>query len=486
MSEQKIESRIDAPFIQGCQEPDPTQPRASAAFVVLARNSEIEGVVLSMKSLERHFNQWYNYPWVFLNNEPFTEEFKKTVALYTSAEVEFGTVPEKEWEFSEEVDKAEFDESLNSQGDRRIMYGNLPSYHKMCRFYSGFFYKHELVTKRDWYWRVEPDVEFFCDLTYDPFVEMEKRGKKYGFTVVIDELYYTVPGLFRETKAFLKKNKVKVGSAWNLFVKDSKYTTGKNYADYDNLKERKEILQEIEDRLTMKKFLEIKGKKDADVAKFNVDTGLIKQLFRRSKEKPSLYEDRMDREEYNLCHFWSNFEIARTDLFTSEIYQKYFEHLDASGGFYRERWGDAPVHSLAIGMMLELRDVHYFRDIGYKHSAIGHCPGNSPIGQKLYKESENYSRAKSGIKPDEYWLAPDKPVWAGVGCRCRCPKKLRDVEDSSSSCIRDWAILTSDDYRAFQSVDLDEWEEVIEKLLDRYLENEGILGNNRIAETVLS
>ena len=25
----------------------------------------------------------------------------------------------------------------------------------------------------DYYWRVEPDIEFFCDITYDPFAFSE-------------------------------------------------------------------------------------------------------------------------------------------------------------------------------------------------------------------------------------------------------------------------------------------------------------------------
>jgi alpha 1,2-mannosyltransferase len=51
--------------------------RANATLVMLARNKELEEVVFSMKQLEDRFNRKYNYPWVFLNDEPFTDEFKK-------------------------------------------------------------------------------------------------------------------------------------------------------------------------------------------------------------------------------------------------------------------------------------------------------------------------------------------------------------------------------------------------------------------------
>jgi len=50
---------------------------ANAVMLMLARNSELEGAVSSVKQLEEKFNRRYNYPWVFLNEEPFTEEFKQ-------------------------------------------------------------------------------------------------------------------------------------------------------------------------------------------------------------------------------------------------------------------------------------------------------------------------------------------------------------------------------------------------------------------------
>ena len=50
---------------------------ASAVMLMLARNSELEGAVKSVRQLEEKFNWRYHYPWVFLNEEPFSEEFKQ-------------------------------------------------------------------------------------------------------------------------------------------------------------------------------------------------------------------------------------------------------------------------------------------------------------------------------------------------------------------------------------------------------------------------
>lgn len=30
---------------------------------------------------------------------------------------------------------------------------------------SRFFYKHELLQKYKWYWRLEPEIKYYCDIT---------------------------------------------------------------------------------------------------------------------------------------------------------------------------------------------------------------------------------------------------------------------------------------------------------------------------------
>ena len=74
------------------------------------------------------------------------------------------------------------------------------------------------------------------------------------------------------------------------------------------------------------------------------------------------------------CHFWSNMEVGALDFFRGTAYQAWFAAADASGGFVRERWGDAPLHSLGL-MMLAPRDtVHYLPELGYQHPPNFRCP----------------------------------------------------------------------------------------------------------------
>ncbi|GME76474.1 unnamed protein product [[Candida] boidinii] len=97
---------------------------------------------------------------------------------------------------------------------------------------------------------------------------------------------------------------------------------------------------------------------------------------------------------YNLCHFWSNFEIGDLEFFNSEPYLKYFEHLDEAGGFYYERWGDAPVHSLGLSILMDKNEIYNFEDIGYYHVPFSTCPESDPIRinkRCICKESTNYT-----------------------------------------------------------------------------------------------
>lgn len=53
--------------------------KANAAFVILARNSDLKSIIESIKHVEDRFNRKFGYPYVFLNEEPFSEEFKRSV-----------------------------------------------------------------------------------------------------------------------------------------------------------------------------------------------------------------------------------------------------------------------------------------------------------------------------------------------------------------------------------------------------------------------
>lgn len=459
----EIAGGIDKPFVLGCMEPKVDEPRANAVLVVLARNKEIEGVVQSMTSLERHFNRWYHYPYVFLNDEPFNSTFKEAIRNATDSEVKFGTIDAKTWNFPEWADEEDIEEAIAQQGDRAIMYGGMASYHRMCRFYSGSFFNHPLLAEYSWYWRVEPEVTYFCDITYDPFKYMEKHNKVYGFTIIIKELVETVPNLFRHTAAFKQEHNITSKGMWELFLKKHENPElGDTTKDSGSVRRKKKIqLQES------RKAGKIKAEKlqeslpeeaiigDPEVAKNGKgkvaagrdllpleDNDQVLDIENYDYFANDIPPYSINGETYNMCHFWSNFEIARLDFFRSDEYRKYFETLDRTGGFWAERWGDAPVHSLAAGLFLAPEQVHYFRDVGYRHTTIQHCPANAPERQRPHVPFIKDPTDRKQIEEDDYWANFDPEVTNGVGCRCRCDTDVVEVEGKDGSCLSDWVDLT--------------------------------------------
>jgi len=282
---------------------DPLNRKANATFVVLARNGDLQGVLSSMKQMEDRFNKEFRYPWTFLNDEPFNDEFKRRTSEVTGAPTAYGLIPKDEWSQPDSIDEAKATASREKMMKDNVIYGGSVPYRNMCRFNSGFFYRQELLMNYRYYWRVEPNVQFFCDIHYDPFLIMEDEQKVYGFTLSLYEYEATIPTLWAAVREFLTENP-------GLLPEDN-------------------------------------------AMKFISDDG---------------------GETYNRCHFWSNFEIGDLDFWRGEAYSKFFDFLDSKGGFYYERWGDAPVHSIGAALFAPKEKIHFFNDIGYRHEPFQHCP----------------------------------------------------------------------------------------------------------------
>src|ERR1700677_3703784 len=55
-----------------------------------------------------------------------------------------------------------------------------------------------------------------------------------------------------------------------------------------------------------------------------------------------------------------------------------------------QRWGDAPVHSIAAALFASKDQIHFFNEIGYEHAPFTHCPGSQ----------ETWSKGRCGCDPN--------------------------------------------------------------------------------------
>jgi alpha 1,2-mannosyltransferase len=178
--------------------------RVNATFITLARNSDIWEIARSIRQVEDRFNRNYNYDWVFLNDKPFDEAFKKVTASLVSGKTHYGEIPTEHWSFPPWIDQKKAEAVREDMRRRKIIYGDSVSYRHMCRFESGFFFRHPLLAQFEYYWRVEPSVELFCDVHYDPFRYMKENNKKYSFVLSLYEYVETIPTLWDSAKKFIK------------------------------------------------------------------------------------------------------------------------------------------------------------------------------------------------------------------------------------------------------------------------------------------
>ena len=56
--------------------------------------------------------------------------------------------------------------------------------------------------------------------------------------------------------------------------------------------------------------------------------------------------------EWNNNMYYTNFEISRFDWWRSAAVRAFCDHLLRDGGVYSARWGDAPIHLLAVSLFL--------------------------------------------------------------------------------------------------------------------------------------
>ncbi|GAA5856071.1 hypothetical protein JCM8547_002966 [Rhodosporidiobolus lusitaniae] len=354
--------------------------RENTAIVVLCREEDLEELLPTLENFEAKGNRRWRYPYVFLSSPDaaaFSPSFQSAIAsvLPLGAVVEFSVVPAAHWEIPPRLDEENVRKGFKEQERRGVQYAGREGYHHMVRWYSGLWVRSEALAKYDWFWRLEPGVRYFCDITYDPIRFLAFHQKIYGFTITVVENENTIPSLFSTVKRYMEEKGIRP--------------------------------EEWEGDKELWRFLTHKGEQG--------------------------------EERFSGCHFWTNMEIGDLRFFRSREYQDFFQYLDEAGGFYHERWGDAPVRTLALGLFARLSQIHHFSDLGYQHDWFFSCPRSST------------SRIPSSLR--DTLLRPGRGIGKSedvVGCRCECPKegesqgreKGRETVDMARdwkySCLEQW------------------------------------------------
>ncbi|KAG0327135.1 alpha 1,2-mannosyltransferase 2.4.1 [Podila horticola] len=140
---------------------------------------ELDIITATIRTLEERFNYKYRYPYAFLIDQKFTQHFMSQVALFTPSSVEFDAIPTEHWSVHNWIDINRMWEEMNKQKEQGVFHGASLSYRHMCRFNSEFFYRQKIMQKYDYYWLVQSDVDYYCNMD-DPFRTLRETGGVYG------------------------------------------------------------------------------------------------------------------------------------------------------------------------------------------------------------------------------------------------------------------------------------------------------------------
>jgi alpha 1,2-mannosyltransferase len=254
--------------------------KVNACIIILAKNKDLSNVIRLISQFEKALNMKTTYPYIFLNNKKFTDNFKQNILNITNSKVEFGLINEKEWNVPKFINQTRLNESLE-----KIKFSL--AYRQMCRFNSGiflryqssnifynflfvkgFFFRHELTLKYDFFLRLDSDSCFQCNFEQDPFKRLISLNKTYGWLVGDKESIETIPTLWEKIKNWTRMHKI--NNEINKLLKFISDNNGNSLTDY--------------------------------------------------------------------CIFYNNFEIGSFSVFRNQLYLSYFEYLDQLGGFFYERW----------------------------------------------------------------------------------------------------------------------------------------------------
>ncbi|KAL0091360.1 glycolipid 2-alpha-mannosyltransferase-domain-containing protein [Phycomyces blakesleeanus] len=235
---------------------------------MIVQNSKLYSAREAIRSIEDRFNHKYHYPWVLLNSQHFTADFRKYASMATKAPIYFGKIDPDTWSYPPFIDVARAERNMGVLGGTNLYKGGSLSFRQEARYHAGLFFHHTLFQNVDYVWRVESDSQYTCDLVdFDPFKEMKENNRTIGFALTSKDVPRAILGLWKVTRAFIDDYAQTVVSP------------------------------------------------DESIMPWIVDR----------------------RGEYNTCHMVSSFEVVDLAFYRSPSYQRYFEYLDRSGGFFYGR-----------------------------------------------------------------------------------------------------------------------------------------------------
>jgi len=376
----------------------------------------------------------------FFHTDSFVSN--RRISVLTDAKVEFGLIPKEHWFPPSWIDEDRATAERNKMADDHVIYGgwflfcplfsqfqsnlttktwresfvrtraksyidlfNIPSFDiaivtcaaSTLEWVSGangtsfpltyvfqFFFKHPLLQKYRYYWRIEyvihpigplsmiftlvsgrPDVHFHCDVNYDPFLFMQEQNKIYGKDSILHHLLF----FFWHIIYRLYDHIVRIWKDHQDFVEDCKRLVfalpfWRIHFTHAPLQISQSCTQNTSHQITLWDSCH-----PTTVRRIICVT--VSFFVSSSFFVISFHDDML------FCIVWSNFEIADMDFWRGKIYTDFFEYLDSTGGFYYE------VHTIFTSVY----GPH--PSLTHSTSALGWCSRAQHRGRALHPKRPN-------------------------------------------------------------------------------------------------
>lgn len=302
-------------FVQG---PDGAR-RPNGAFIYLVDGGKdrVTDVIQSLTSLDRYFNGWARYPVVIFYPavKPAADDTTGRAFIVSGDSTEL-TQSQMERIRAATVAPITFATvDFESYVDAQVLANAPPllfnrwgvGYRHMCNFFAGPVAHHRALAGYRYYWRQDADSQLVEPLTTDPFFEMASHSWRYGYALSQCDWHGVTEGL---------------------------PSTVSRVVGADALKERLP-------------------------SEFSDDSCL------RGMADPA-HPDYV----YNNRIIYNNFEIVDLEFMRSPAYGAIYAAVADAGGIFNDRWGDAPIRTLAVFALLPPDAVHRFSDVSYYHQGL--------------------------------------------------------------------------------------------------------------------
>ncbi|KAG5953239.1 hypothetical protein E4U53_006252 [Claviceps sorghi] len=162
-----------------------------------------------MSQLEDAFNNKYKYDWVFFGVETLSDRFRQLTSNATAATCIYEVARQNDVQprrfnnvFHSQVTRTAIQEPSPTRGD---LSEPLQGIRQIQKWNNGPFAKEKRLQTYDWFWRIEPGVQFTHDVRFDVFRFMRDHNIAYGSNRA--SLGPThLPSLSHDVKSFLEKH----------------------------------------------------------------------------------------------------------------------------------------------------------------------------------------------------------------------------------------------------------------------------------------